>query len=400
MLYVSLAISLFSAFLAMLGKQWLNKYASTDMQGTAIERSQNRQSKHNGIVIWHFHHLMELLPLMLQVALLLLDCALTLYIWGINTTVASVVLSFIVFGATCYVFIIVAAMVSVHCPYKTPVALVLLYLWQMILGAFTVQHPEAQPDPEQPPGQQATVLDFLCISWILQTSLNKGIKWLSLKFLASILTSPAFKISIVEDLFKVLTSSISVTKDNQVTVLQGSEELAETAAACLLGTISHSLIVDSKSNVLKDVHQQYARVFQPGVNLEGLPFHHTISGVHNLFNRNDYPKGLSWEGIDPSTLENLSLANNLAKVAWLCSRGQILEPEGQGEVPDWILHFSSHCLLWNPKPPASVTTSCLLIIAIELGCDVPEILIRNLDKRCVYTHTDGLTMWSVILTLY
>ena len=41
MLYASLATSLFSAFLATLGKQWLNRYASTDMWGTAIERSQN-----------------------------------------------------------------------------------------------------------------------------------------------------------------------------------------------------------------------------------------------------------------------------------------------------------------------------------------------------------------------
>ena len=31
-LYASLTISFFSAFLAMLGKQWLNRYASTDMR--------------------------------------------------------------------------------------------------------------------------------------------------------------------------------------------------------------------------------------------------------------------------------------------------------------------------------------------------------------------------------
>ena len=40
-LYASLAASLFPALLAMLGKQWLNRYASTDMWGSAIERSQN-----------------------------------------------------------------------------------------------------------------------------------------------------------------------------------------------------------------------------------------------------------------------------------------------------------------------------------------------------------------------
>ena len=80
LLYASLATTLFSAFLAMLGKQWLNRYASTDMRGTAIERSQNRQRKLDGIVTWYFDHVMESLPLMLQIALLLLGCALSRYL--------------------------------------------------------------------------------------------------------------------------------------------------------------------------------------------------------------------------------------------------------------------------------------------------------------------------------
>jgi membrane protein implicated in regulation of membrane protease activity len=53
-LFASLATSLFSAFLAMLGKQWLNRYDSTDKRGSAIERGQNRQQKLDGIVAWYF----------------------------------------------------------------------------------------------------------------------------------------------------------------------------------------------------------------------------------------------------------------------------------------------------------------------------------------------------------
>ena len=76
-LFTSLFVSLFAAFLAMLGKQWLNRYDSADIRGSAIERSQNRQQKLDGIVVWYFEHVMELMPLMLQVALLLLGCALS-----------------------------------------------------------------------------------------------------------------------------------------------------------------------------------------------------------------------------------------------------------------------------------------------------------------------------------
>jgi len=119
-LYASFAASLFSALLSMLGKQWLNRYMSTDMRGTAIERSQNQQQKLNGIVTWYFDYVMESLPLMLQAALLLLGCALSQYLWEMNTTVASVILGVTSLGILFYLFIVIAGSVSASCPYQTP----------------------------------------------------------------------------------------------------------------------------------------------------------------------------------------------------------------------------------------------------------------------------------------
>jgi len=116
---------LFSAFLAMLGKQWLNRYASIDIRGSAIERSQNRQGKLDGIVAWYFDHMMEALPLMLQIAFLLLGCALSRYLWEINTAVALVVVGVTFFGALFYIFIIVVGAISVSFPYQTPGAKIL-----------------------------------------------------------------------------------------------------------------------------------------------------------------------------------------------------------------------------------------------------------------------------------
>ena len=104
----------------MLGKQWLNRYSSTDLRGTAIERSQNRQRKLDAIAAWYFDHVMESLPLMLQIALLLLGCALSRYLWEINTTVASVVFGVTAFGVIFYLFIVVAGSASESCPYQTP----------------------------------------------------------------------------------------------------------------------------------------------------------------------------------------------------------------------------------------------------------------------------------------
>ena len=106
----------------MLGKQWLNRYQSTEMRGTAIERSQNRQRKLDGIVAWYFDYVMESLPLMLQVALLLLGCALSRYLWEVNTTVAAVLIGFTSLGLLFYIFIVIAGTISENCPYQTPAA--------------------------------------------------------------------------------------------------------------------------------------------------------------------------------------------------------------------------------------------------------------------------------------
>ena len=127
-LYASLAAALLSAFLAMHGKQWLNQYASADVRGTAIERSQNRQRKLDGIVTRNFDRVMQSPPLMLQVALLLLGCPLSRYLREIDTAVVSVVLGFTFFGIISYLLIIVKGATFGSFPYQTPVSHALCHL--------------------------------------------------------------------------------------------------------------------------------------------------------------------------------------------------------------------------------------------------------------------------------
>ena len=131
-LFASLAVSLISALLAMLGKQWLNRYESIDQRGSAIERSHSRQRKLDGIIVWYFDYVMESLPLMLQVGLLLLGCALSRYLWEVNIIVASVVLAATSFGSIFYLFIVIAGTVSESCPYQTPGANFLRYIFRYL----------------------------------------------------------------------------------------------------------------------------------------------------------------------------------------------------------------------------------------------------------------------------
>ena len=120
-LYATLAISLSSALLAMLGKQWLSLYASAGMRGSIIERCHNRQRKLNGMVNWRFENVMEVPPLMLQFALLLLGCAMSLYLS--ETQYAAISLTVLCLTSICfilYLLIVVAGVGSESCPYQTP----------------------------------------------------------------------------------------------------------------------------------------------------------------------------------------------------------------------------------------------------------------------------------------
>ena len=119
LLYASLATSLFAAFIAMLGKQWVNRYLR-NRGGSTADKSRDRQRKLDGFEKWNFHLVIESLPVMLQLALLLLGCALSQYLWTISRTVAGVIAAITLFGVTSYVFLTLAATLCYNCPYQTP----------------------------------------------------------------------------------------------------------------------------------------------------------------------------------------------------------------------------------------------------------------------------------------
>jgi hypothetical protein len=127
LIYASLLMSLLAAFVAILGKQWLNRYLRHSGR-SMIERCGDRQRKFDGLEKWPFRLCMESLPIMLQIALLLLTCGLSRYVWALNASVGRVVVSFTVFGALFYIVVVVAGTSSYECPFQTPVSIGLRHL--------------------------------------------------------------------------------------------------------------------------------------------------------------------------------------------------------------------------------------------------------------------------------
>ena len=442
MLYASLATSLFSAFLAMLGKQWLNRYASTDMRGTGIERSQDRQRKLGGIITWYFDYVMESLPLMLQVALLLLGCALSLYLWEIDVTVACVVLGVTALGVIFYTFIVVAGTASASCPYQTPGARILRHICYHILprilglllsayrglllnsrrfkismdtlcclcvgaifclplcilyipyflvydacrltrkiaGALIVPARRvsiwirsARSARARRLNQRAAALDSKCISWILQTSLEKDIRLSTLKYLATAPTLVDFTPALVSDCFDILIDCFKVNEEG-IVVVQGTEELMKESSMCLFLAYSHLSIMDPTPDALVDVRQRYRRFFPRNLSFRGLLFLRIIHEA--IYPDRQVDQTIEWRGHNSTNHEHVAVTRALSKLSW--SEYRRREP---GRVPPLCLSFARHYLSQDPLPPPSVIANCLLIIAISLGCNIPNTM--TLEERCV-----------------
>ena len=438
-LYASLAASLFSAFLAMLGKQWLNRYASIDMRGSAIERSQNRQRKLDGVVAWYFDNVMESLPLILQLALLLLGGALSRFLWEINTTVTFVILGVTSLGVAFYIFIVIAGTASISCPYQTPGARILRRIPPLVLSMlrsassysqfiwlFTMWWDDLKglscsahdithllTDPLLFPfllaidafllaravvrafvavvrrvcdgfrGARGSVaLDLRCMSWMLQTSLDKTIHLLILKLLASMATLVNFDPALVSACFDTLAGCVSIVGGKAV-IAQGSEELAVESILCCLHALSHPTIGDPASGIFRDLKQRYTRTFPITANFEGLPSYHRFCIIHNIFHpsrrwSNSQQQYLSrskiqWEGYKPTNTEHTVLVQ--------FARFQYHRNDPQ-RVPRWILHIVHHLLSQGPLPRASVAADYLSIIAMDLGCVVSNA--ATLDERYVH----------------
>ena len=149
--YATICATLLASFLAMLGRQWLNRYRQNETRGSTAERSRVRERKLTGIETWKFHIVMESLPIILQCALILLGFGLSRYLWEISRSVSSVIIGFTTFGFLFYLFIVMASIFSFDCPFQTPFSLVVRFAISLALPYWrNLQQTFGPPKPGTP----------------------------------------------------------------------------------------------------------------------------------------------------------------------------------------------------------------------------------------------------------
>ena len=404
-LYSSLAVSLLAAFVAMLGKQWLSRY-SADIHGSLIDRSRDRQRKMNGMSTWRFDVVMEILPMMLQAALLLLGYALYAYLSTIDSLVSWVIAAFTASGVLFYVLIVFAAILSYDCPFQTPFPIFFHFLVRLdrkhrkylrrsqgwvgrtFMGGKKQQVPGGQPLPlegeldggkagghielamfgqhensplvfEHGTDWEGYVLDSNCISWMSEKIMDEDSVLDIMKFIPEVVWHPGIRSAPLEKLYNFVVECFDYSSGRPVVISKLKKKAYLCAKALLhvavqrkcLGRESDKAVFDSISRRHQNMGSKYHR---GDSDLES-----TLCIIDRVFKTDGFEE-IPWKDFSFSHAHHTWMGRILLyRACYLLENGEPLSSD--------IKEFVLYSLQRDPPPPAPIVLHCLLIIGLLLG---------------------------------
>ena len=184
LLYLSLACSLFAALGAVFGKQWLVSYMSNSGGAGVEERGMDRQQKYDGLQKWHFHMVLEALPVLLQMSLFLFGISLAAFLYGLQRVIGIILIVPIVIGALFYFMTIAAPLIYDDSPFRTSLTDTLTMLLQRLFSSVPKTLSKSSPSTDSSPVSNAPLtpsspsessLDIdhktaVALAWLVETS--------------------------------------------------------------------------------------------------------------------------------------------------------------------------------------------------------------------------------------
>jgi len=422
-LYSSLSASLLAAFIAMLGKQWLNRYASAE-HGTTIDRGRDRKRKMDGMVTWQFGLVMECLPLMLQAALLLLGCALSDYLYFINRVVASVLIGFTTFGLLFYLLIVSAATLSYNCPFQTPLSHIFRFMirfdnkhkkylersgkWfghifsrmknknkqKPTLGSPYGLNRFSTPDGnsfwdhiglpmsipfDQPPpifdvetDWSGYVLDSDCIALMFEMPMDIDVTMAIARFIPEIVWHADIRSIPLERLYDTFLECFDRSSGRPIVKPVFRDMAYLSAKAFIHVVIQRKCIGDGSENVVFDSILRRHQMVGFGHYKEDSDLESALGIIDRVFG--DCESSMDWQNFSFTVPHHAWMGHTLLYCAWDALR--------KGEpLPDNIREFILHSLRLDPPPPAPVVADCLFMIGLAFGIKLHVEDLLVVDKR-------------------
>ncbi|KAJ3837115.1 hypothetical protein F5878DRAFT_230418, partial [Lentinula raphanica] len=117
--FTSLALSLATALLSVLVKQWLQAYENLP-SGNAKERAMIHYFRYTGLINWKVPEIIGILPLILHMSLGLFLIGLSLYVFQLHSTLSWIVIAVTIIAFIIYLGSIILPSIRLDCPYRIP----------------------------------------------------------------------------------------------------------------------------------------------------------------------------------------------------------------------------------------------------------------------------------------
>lgn len=127
--FSSLILSLTSASVGIMVKQWLNEY-SGGISGTSRPVARVRQYRLSNLRTWHVEDVVGIIPTLLQLALALFLAGILILLWNLHSTVAAIASTLVGLLGVFTVTATLLPLVNHKCAYLTPQIRALDSLWQ------------------------------------------------------------------------------------------------------------------------------------------------------------------------------------------------------------------------------------------------------------------------------
>jgi len=400
-LYSSLWISSTVAFIAILGRQWLTRYAKPE-RGSSINTIRNRKLKMDGMDAWCFHLVVDCLPLLLHASLLLLGGGLSNYLFFINQTVPGAMIGFTSFCLLFYSTNFATAIISQHCLFQTPLSLTSRHTARRLVpkarpadnsrGKSRPSRPKAKtaehivlpirtlatdPDPlfsNRKIDWDGYVVYSNCVTWMFERPVEHETVMAIIRFIPEIVWHGGIKTIQLERIYDNLLECF----DDQIhfpTVLSRYRDRAYISAKAVLHIIvQRGCLAGVADTAIFDYiaarHPHMGRrPYEGGSDLE------STLGIIGCVLGVDVPT-MRWETFTFTAPHHSWMAHILLYRAWDTIRtARVLSED--------VISFIKYTLSLDPPPPAAIVADCLLMIGLVLGIGIHVDDLSVVDKRYV-----------------
>ncbi|SJL12508.1 uncharacterized protein ARMOST_15935 [Armillaria ostoyae] len=128
--FVSLTLSLITALVAVLVKQWLHQYVAIVSDSSPRDRARIRHMRYAALQAWQVPMIIGMLPVLLHVSLALFFAGLAIFLFSLGMKVAWLVSIIGTATYMAYISALILPLVYPYCPFKVPLTLYVHSLYQ------------------------------------------------------------------------------------------------------------------------------------------------------------------------------------------------------------------------------------------------------------------------------